>query len=859
MDTRPTTPVVAQQPQGTATTTRTANYGAPISAPMSGNFPAVGSSLGPYFSVGRLGFGTFCSIHKCINLHYNHHSDVATTTTPTTRNSSNNNKSKQSKKKALRLVAAKVEIGDFKNSGVLMGEASILHFLDDVLPPHTVPTFMGHYVSTNRDKTTNKTVTSAIVMEYLTGQDMHKIREWSTRLQYKLQQQQQQQQQEEEERQRNEDDAQFSPQPHSNDYNNTSTSNTSTSNDYDYNNNNRTDIGGSRFSSAQQPRPRRRIAVNDAVYLTAHVMLPLLRKMHSVGIIHRDVKPSNVVKRSDCSSNKFCIVDFGLSKSIVVPHNSELANPKQVWKGSNWMGSSTPDSTMHQRPFELLSHNGTSSSNSSKNSNGASSSSTKACYRQERSTADFRGTSMYASARVHQLQDYCPRDDIWSLLYVFCDLAAGGLPWMSHAANKDRAACKILKERIHGLEAQADGELLVDTRRLLMGDEYHRALFKKRNGSVDPPLEHEQNALVDDDDDPNLPKPLALSEDKRKVGLLKEAFDHLKGLGYDDIPDYDLIQRSLEGFLEKNENETTGNDKNTTTTTTTTHSSGGGSSQIIPSIDWKLLSESSKSESKKRIIPKTSDTSVPTWEFINDGNDNGNDNESNVKDPLVLDSSIFAEAEASLLNGSTAEEENGAPLYGDAADLARLPMELRFRVSQMEYHTLHKNTIEPHLAMCDWLRVCLPLLYSPWNSKKYEKGGHRSNKDGYRREFFLKLVNKCLDCANKFGGFRTMNSIYDYDNDNDNGDDDDNDEAIITGGKDRPTKRRRRRRRIQMNNLHQPMTTTKIRGGCDDDDKKSKSSSDLLAISKVMFELRMTKQAEEKLSRAPPPRLSFGS
>jgi serine/threonine protein kinase len=583
--------------------------------------------------------------------------------------------------------------------------------------------------------------------------------------------------------------------------------------------------------------------------------------MHSVGIIHRDVKPSNVVKRSDCSSNKFCIVDFGLSKSIVVPPNSELANPKQAWKGSNWMGSSPPGSSMHhQRPFELLCPNGTSTASSSKikSSNGAST--TKACYRQERSTADFRGTSMYASARVHQLKDYCPRDDIWSLLYVFCDLAAGGLPWMSHAANKDRAACKILKERIHGLETQADGELLVDTRRLLMGDEYHRALFKKRNGSVDPPLEHEQNGLIDDDDDPNLPKPLALSEDKVKVGLLEDAFHHLKGLGYDGIPNYDLIQRSLESFLEDNNESEIGNvnDNNTTATTITQSSSGNGSgsgssnggySQIIPSIDWKLLSESSKSnESQKRIIPETSNTSVPTWEFIEGNNDNGNDeSNSNKGDPLLLDSSIFAEAEASLLNGSTAEEENGAPLYGDAADLARLPLELRFRVSQMEYHTLHNTTIEPHLAMCDWLHVCLPLLYSPWNSKQYEKGGHRSNKDGYRREFFLKLVNKCLDCANKFGGFRTMNIIYDDDGD-ENGDDND---------KERSTKRRRRRR-IQMKNLHRP-TTIRGSGGDNETSSNDKSGFDLLTISKVMFELRMTKQAEEKLSRAPPPRLSFGS
>ncbi|KAL3904186.1 MAG: hypothetical protein SGARI_005033, partial [Bacillariaceae sp.] len=233
-----------------------------------------------------------------------------------------------------RLAAAKVEIGDFRNSGVLSGEAAILHFLHASLPQHTVPVYMGHYQATvNNDddndgvvvenknsndpsskelsqKKQNKQndVATALVMEYLPGQDMHVIRDWATRQYQQLQEQQQ--------------------------------------------------------GSSSTSRPRR-IAVKDAVYLTATVMLPLLQRMHAVGIIHRDVKPSNVVKRAGTASSRdFCVVDFGLSKSVVVPADSSLADAEHAWKGKEWMKSPGMNVSL------------------SKNA--------PACYRKERSTADFR-------------------------------------------------------------------------------------------------------------------------------------------------------------------------------------------------------------------------------------------------------------------------------------------------------------------------------------------------------------------------------------------------------------------------------------------------------------------------------------
>ena len=45
-------------------------FGCHTTVKTSGKFPNLGSKLGQYFCVGRLGAGTFCSIHKCINLNY---------------------------------------------------------------------------------------------------------------------------------------------------------------------------------------------------------------------------------------------------------------------------------------------------------------------------------------------------------------------------------------------------------------------------------------------------------------------------------------------------------------------------------------------------------------------------------------------------------------------------------------------------------------------------------------------------------------------------------------------------------------------------------------------------------------------
>ena len=44
-------------------------------------------------------------------------------------------------------------------------------------------------------------------------------------------------------------------------------------------------------------------------------------------------------------------------------------------------------------------------------------------------------------------EEQCPRDDLFSLIFVFCDLVCGKLPWSEAAKAKDKMKVSIFKKQ----------------------------------------------------------------------------------------------------------------------------------------------------------------------------------------------------------------------------------------------------------------------------------------------------------------------------------------------------------------------------------------------------------------------------
>ena len=118
-------------------------------------------------------------------------------------------------------------------------------------------------------------------------------------------------------------------------------------------------------------------------------LLPLLQRMHSKGIIHRDIKPDNIMMGREENANKVYVIDLGLSKQVQIP------------------GKDHVPMTQHSK---------------------------------------LTGSARYCSVATHRGESQSYKDDLESLAYTLLYLQRGNLPWQ----QTDKAMSK--KERYRAVE-----------------------------------------------------------------------------------------------------------------------------------------------------------------------------------------------------------------------------------------------------------------------------------------------------------------------------------------------------------------------------------------------------------------------
>lgn len=402
---------------------------------------------------------------------------------------------------------------------------------------------------------------------------------------------------------------------------------------------------------------------------------------------------------------------------------------------------------------------------------------------------------MYASLRVHQLRDYARRDDVWGLMYVFCDIVSGGLPWMDHARSKERDKCQMMKEWIHGersdpYEKDDEYERYLHIEELLKGGEYYKCKYRR----------YREKKRVERDGPSSVPKftslpePLAMSKDKVKIQALIDAFNHLAGLNYTDEPDYDLIERCLNQFIAPTDDG---------------HCENGKVQKTESLINWQQPSiEEVYQRRLERKVEVKEEDSISGDHNYNKGNTPHITFEDksgfDYKDPLEEDTLIDAEREIQDRNGMQSSSVN----Y-----VMRLPLNLQFRLAQVEYNALHRDTIPCHLAFRDWMALAMDLVYKPWDERN-ERPNDQKNGNLYQRESYIKIIEQCLKGGEVFNMFQTRDCFY-----------------------DNVDEKNPKRRKMSLGHVF--------------------DKGDLMGLSRVIVELRSKLSVEQSRAVAPPPDIAW--
>ena len=208
------------------------------------------------------------------------------------------------------------------------------------------------------------------------------------------------------------------------------------------------------------------VPIYVATYFTYQMFLAVAA-LHKKGYIHRDIKPANFVQRS-ANSSEFCVVDFGMAKQF-----------------------RDKDGTIKPK----------------------------------RENAEFRGTTVYASPNTHMGDDQCPRDDLYSIIFVLLDLLSGKLPWSEAARTKDKPKVLALKQEY----------VCNDPNKIIEWVTNNIKSIENKKGV--------KQVNDNDDNDDNDYDCLNFPKSAQKSVL--EILQGLRVLEYDIIPDYDSIEASI--------------------------------------------------------------------------------------------------------------------------------------------------------------------------------------------------------------------------------------------------------------------------------------------------------------------------